>query len=1173
MKVNPFRSRSCSVFGWTSMPAVAAGLIVSFILTTAGPNIAECGTGHAGGRPGDPGSSVTPYIMLAAGWGDGHRPSRGHPEGGGGTNWGSVVGGILSTIPLLIPQRPPGQIHIGPGGGGGHSGSSGPGEDWNPTESWDDIDFDGNRKSRRPSRQTESGQSAPTKSSQRAAPVDDTHPENDGSVDSRRFLMQVVLTMDDGLAEFVWSDHKAALKLYESAVKDLLKVPYRAGRIKAHLNLGNVHYLIGNFREAVQSYQKALSLSEATGDYKNKASLLGNVGCAVWASGEYESAEGYFDEAYAVFESVDDVTGRSNTLINLGVLQQTRGDADSAIGKFYGAIQVDPTNFKGAVHARRHIGQIYRTQGRFALSEAAYLEAFEVSRRIKDFKLQAAILTDLGSLYTEWGRMQRLPDKYWAALERFSLALEISERTGLPDLYLKKLIGDLYLEMGDDSRAESYLAAARFQSSLGRLALVRNDYKAARAHFNQLSRSAEAAKRVEDLMAASTGLGQVHEAGGDFAKAEKYYLQGMDAAEEIREGKLLSERLNFFALPINGFLPSEPAKGVTRVRIKNGEKRGRISQSIYPSEVTKARKFTDHIASKADLSHLNVSKELKNQEENLFAKRASLLKARSLITRARDRRLYDEKTKEIKKVETKIRKLVDTLRQRYPEYAAARHPKPVELDRAALDPDEYVIVFDVLGEAVGARLLKGPKVVRTALSKLNRGELEERIDLLRKPLDNHELVDPSKLQAYDVKLAKMLYDELLSDVLEEVPKGALVTIVPDEVLGKVPFEALVVGGDVTWQKDGAYPFPQGITYVGDLYPISYRQSVTGLTLSRTLRRSALVQHRLLVMADPTFDASDPRLNETVRTSQVQGRTESASDTAVDPEGTEDTADARRAAAHPSVRAESNGSKVVPGERTMAPIAGRVRRKVTTRDAQDPDRVAARDSSREPRGDGVLPSASGDDGAEYRLIWPRLELTGNLGRAIKKLYPHTTDLYLGREADKSVLLNNPLRRYGAIVFGTHGYFGQDIPGIMEPVLVLNMVPDDENGYLSMSEVMGLDLNADFVALTACKTGLGKYLVGEGILSMGRAFQYAGAKSVLMSLWTVPEEASVALVESFMRNLKEGGSKAHALATARKEVRKLKKHYSHPFYWASFVLVGDAETASGRSAEGRFSKGTR
>jgi CHAT domain-containing protein len=115
------------------------------------------------------------------------------------------------------------------------------------------------------------------------------------------------------------------------------------------------------------------------------------------------------------------------------------------------------------------------------------------------------------------------------------------------------------------------------------------------------------------------------------------------------------------------------------------------------------------------------------------------------------------------------------------------------------------------------------------------------------------------------------------------------------------------------------------------------------------------------------------------------------------------------------------------------------------------------------------------------------------------------------------------------------------------------PKDEDGFLRLSEVMDLKLNADMVALTACQTGLGKIVSGEGTMGMGRAFQHAGAKSVLMSLWTVSENTSVKLVETFFKHLKEGKTRLEALRLARQEVRR--DGYDHPFFWAPFILVGE------------------
>jgi CHAT domain-containing protein len=127
--------------------------------------------------------------------------------------------------------------------------------------------------------------------------------------------------------------------------------------------------------------------------------------------------------------------------------------------------------------------------------------------------------------------------------------------------------------------------------------------------------------------------------------------------------------------------------------------------------------------------------------------------------------------------------------------------------------------------------------------------------------------------------------------------------------------------------------------------------------------------------------------------------------------------------------------------------------------------------------------------------------------------------------------------------------------MEPVLALTMVPPGVDGFLTMSEVAGLKTNADIVALTACQTGVGVDLAGEGVLSIGRAFQCAGARAVAMSLWSVSEDSSVALMDEFFKRVREGKPKLEAWTEARRQLRKA--GFEHPFFWASFVLVGEAQ----------------
>ncbi len=104
----------------------------------------------------------------------------------------------------------------------------------------------------------------------------------------------------------------------------------------------------------------------------------------------------------------------------------------------------------------------------------------------------------------------------------------------------------------------------------------------------------------------------------------------------------------------------------------------------------------------------------------------------------------------------------------------------------------------------------------------------------------------------------------------------------------------------------------------------------------------------------------------------------------------------------------------------------------------------------------------------------------------------------------------------------------------------------------------------VTLSGCETGLGRELLGEGILGLARAFQYAGARSVLMSLWAVPDRSTRELMVRFYRHLNDGDPKDIALRAARAELLtaapsagKTGVDTRHPFHWASFRLIGDGK----------------
>jgi hypothetical protein len=221
-------------------------------------------------------------------------------------------------------------------------------------------------------------------------------------------------------------------------------------------------------------------------------------------------------------------------------------------------------------------------------------------------------------------------------------------------------------------------------------------------------------------------------------------------------------------------------------------------------------------------------------------------------------------------------------------------------------------------------------------------------------------------------------------------------------------------------------------------------------------------------------------------------------------------------------------------------------------AEDSDSEAALPLRGEVR--DALRTAYGDQ------VFARLENSARLLEALRPLYRERLHALLGLQAQEAAVKREPLEDYGAIIFATHGVLDKDFAWLRQPALLLSLVPTEagEDGFLTMTEVMEFKLRADVVALMACDTGAGKTVGGEGVMAMGRAFQYAGARSVLASLWKAEDASTNLLTVTFLEEMMRGQDKAAALQTARQRVREA--GYQHPFYWAGFILVGERSMAA-------------
>ena len=162
--------------------------------------------------------------------------------------------------------------------------------------------------------------------------------------------------------------------------------------------------------------------------------------------------------------------------------------------------------------------------------------------------------------------------------------------------------------------------------------------------------------------------------------------------------------------------------------------------------------------------------------------------------------------------------------------------------------------------------------------------------------------------------------------------------------------------------------------------------------------------------------------------------------------------------------------------------------------------------------------------------------------------------LGGQATESAF-KAQAERYQILHLAMHALIDPQDP--MMSTLVFTPDKDSvEDGYLHVYELLNMELTASMAVLSACNTGIGQLQQGEGILSLGRAFAYAGCPSIVMSHWAVPDKSTAQLMEYFYEALAKGETKDAALQQARKQfLAKADVVRAHPIYWAGFVVVGD------------------
>ena len=173
--------------------------------------------------------------------------------------------------------------------------------------------------------------------------------------------------------------------------------------------------------------------------------------------------------------------------------------------------------------------------------------------------------------------------------------------------------------------------------------------------------------------------------------------------------------------------------------------------------------------------------------------------------------------------------------------------------------------------------------------------------------------------------------------------------------------------------------------------------------------------------------------------------------------------------------------------------------------------------------------------------------------IAKQFPaRMSDVLTGESASETRLKTMALVDYRIIHFACHGTLDERFPS--RSALILSSAnTSEDDGLLQTREIYGLAMNAGMVVLSACQTAKGHLEKSEGPMALTRPFFFAGARSIIASLWPISDKATVFFMHEFYRNLVLGRSKSESLRYAK--IKMLDSSWGHPFYWASFMLQGD------------------
>ncbi|MGH9800513.1 MAG: CHAT domain-containing protein, partial [Blastocatellia bacterium] len=810
----------------------------------------------------------------------------------------------------------------------------------------------------------------------------------------------------------------------------------------------------------------------------------------------------------------------------------------------------------GEVSAIQNIGEAYDLLGEKQKALDYYAQALTLARSIGAKQVEGIISTNLATLYSSLGEKEKAREMYLQALE---IHRATGNRTVEGDTL--HLLGFLHYELEDTQKALDYLTQAlpvwrQLKDKRGEAITLTATGMVYRS-LDQRDKSLEfsnqglplhrevgnRAGEAETLI----NIGLIESAAGEKQKAFENFNRAAELSRAISDPALEAKakyeiarvKLDVGELDQSRSQIEDTLNIVESLRTKvasqelrasyfatvqkyydfyiellmrmNGRQVGKgfSGEALQVSERARARSLLEILAESNASIREGVDATLLERERSLHHQLSG--KADALARLYGSRPSPEQVTaakKEVDDLTAQYNEVRAEIRRASPRYAALTQPSPLslkEIQQQVLDGNTLLLEY-WLGEKRSYLWAVTPTKI-TSYVLPSRAKIEsaarDSYEWLSNPAQGskrrlkHDGVEitESERKARGLQALRYLSNTLIKPVASQLGKKRLV-IVASGALQYVPFSALLVAGgqsSVSGKKTTSHrlPTPDSRLLIQDHEIINLPSASTMAVLRRDTGQRQTAPKTLVVLADPVFEKDDERVGKMARP-------------AISNPGSTPTPQPKEA--------EKSQSQAVAEERSLKHI---------------------KEKNAEQTGEMKI---------------SRLPFTRQEAEKILSLVPEAERKQaLDFDASRATATAKDLSQYRYVHFATHGYLDSERPEFS--ALVLSLVNKDgvqQSGFLYAYEVYNLQLNSDVVVLSACETGLGKEIKGEGLVGLTRGFMYAGAPRVVVSLWSVNDRATADLMARFYRKmLKDSLRPAAALRAAQIEMLK-DRQWNEPYY---------------------------